>query len=159
MKSDLYPVVLPMLLTRSQDEMNVDHEVPPSSDPVPDSPTDPTPPVEPIAGTPARPRQWGNFMTPQAPPPMNSGVGRGAGRNSFGGVLSAGAGVGPRRVRVEPKWKVTDIVVPVSTRGANDHITEPEIKEEELQAAPDTARRMRISDEERKVCHTFLTLL
>ncbi|KIJ04483.1 hypothetical protein PAXINDRAFT_159364, partial [Paxillus involutus ATCC 200175] len=133
-----------------EDEMNVDHEVPPSSDPVPDSPTDPTPPVEPIAGTPARPRQWGNFMTPQAPPPMNSGVGRGAGRNSFGGVLSAGAGVGPRRVRVEPKWKVTDIVVPVSTRGANDHITEPEIKEEELQAAPDTARRMRISDEERK---------
>ncbi|KIK91166.1 hypothetical protein PAXRUDRAFT_831074 [Paxillus rubicundulus Ve08.2h10] len=134
-----------------EDEMDVDHELPPSSDPVPDSPTDLTPPVEPTAGTPARPHQWGNFMTPQVPPPMNSGVGRGAGRNSFGGVLSAGAGVvGPRRVRVEPKWRVTDIVVPLSTRGADDHVAEPEIKEEEAHPPPDTGRRTRLSDEERK---------
>ncbi|KAI6039173.1 hypothetical protein EDC04DRAFT_2547932, partial [Pisolithus marmoratus] len=60
------------------------------------------------------------FMTPQIPRVgLTTGVGRGAGRNSFGGVLpapqpssSAGLG-GPKRVRVEPKWKVTDIVVPM----------------------------------------------
>ncbi|KAI6126492.1 hypothetical protein F5141DRAFT_1247314 [Pisolithus sp. B1] len=45
----------------------------------------------------------GAFMTPQIPRVgLTTGVGRGAGRQSFGG-----------RVRVEPKWKVTDIVVPM----------------------------------------------
>ncbi|KAF9225058.1 hypothetical protein BS17DRAFT_63397 [Gyrodon lividus] len=132
-------------------EMDVDHELPPSSDSLPNSPTDLAPPIEPSARTPEPPRQWGNFMTPQVPPRMNPGVGRGAGRNSFGGVLSAAVGTGPRRVRVEPKWKVTDIVVPLPTDAADDYVVEPEIKEEEN---PDPAlgsgRRMRISDEERK---------
>ncbi|KAI6100914.1 hypothetical protein EDD16DRAFT_1651798 [Pisolithus croceorrhizus] len=61
----------------------------------------------------------GAFMTPQIPRVgPTTGVGRGAGRQSFGGVLAPQLSSptvlsGPKRVRVEPKWKVTDIVVPM----------------------------------------------
>ncbi|KAF9232928.1 hypothetical protein BU15DRAFT_67054 [Melanogaster broomeanus] len=145
-------VLLMLLIPCSQVEMNVDNELPPSSDSVTDSPTELAPSVEPSAGTPARPRQWGNFMTPQVPPVMNSGVGRGAGRYSFGGALAAAASAGPRRVRVEPKWKVNDIVVPLSKDVADDNIVEPGVRQEEKpHLTPGTGRKMRISEEERKV--------
>ncbi|KAI6143756.1 hypothetical protein BKA82DRAFT_31597 [Pisolithus tinctorius] len=61
---------------------------------------------------------------------LTTGLGRGAGRKSLGrhsSSSSAGLG-GPQRVRVEPKWKVTNIVVPV-----------PNEKEEEMDLDTDVS--------------------
>ncbi|KAG2747329.1 hypothetical protein P692DRAFT_20806995 [Suillus brevipes Sb2] len=126
---------------------------PPSSSP---PPTYITPLAQPHL-TPAKaPRALGSFMTPQVSHPQSGigiGMGRGAGRNSFGGALrvplppgvSALAPAGPvetwggaKRVRVEPKWRIVDIEVR-DVAG---------VKEEEKAGAG--LGRMRVSEEERK---------
>ena len=57
-----------------------------------------------------------------------------------------GASGGPRRVKMEPTWKVRDIVVPLSSKDG-------EVKgEDEEDMIVMTPRRARLSDEERKVC-------
>lgn len=84
-------------------------------------------------------RPLGNFMTPQ-PFAASGSNGIGGGRYSMAG------GTGPRRVKMEPTWKVRDIVVPLrgddEKEGAN---------EEEGGAIVATPNRARLSDEERKV--------
>jgi hypothetical protein len=94
-------------------------------------------------------------MTPQAPP-RGRGPGLGAGRYSVDGIRRAtgiptereteredGAFGGARRVRLETKWKVGDIVVPVEkdTAGYNK-----ESQKTPLRGAG------RVTEEERKVC-------
>ncbi|KAG1809673.1 uncharacterized protein BJ212DRAFT_596502 [Suillus subaureus] len=138
-------------------QMDTDQDAqppPPSSSP---PPTYTTPQAQPHL-TPAKaPRPLGSFMTPQVSYPhsgIDIGIGRGAGRNSFGGALrvplppgvSALAPSGPvqtwggaKRVRVEQKWRIGDIEV---------RDTE-EVKEEEK--AGTGLGRMRVSEEEKKV--------
>jgi hypothetical protein len=136
---------------------------PPSTSP---PPTYITPLAQPHL-TPAKaPRALGSVMTPQVSHPQSGigiGMGRGAGRNSFGGALrvplppgvSALAPAGPvetwggaKRVRVEPKWRIVDIEVR-DVAG---------VKEEEKAGAG--LGRMRVSEEERKVSPcTFLSFL
>ncbi|KAG1886565.1 hypothetical protein F4604DRAFT_1572094 [Suillus subluteus] len=122
------------------DQMDTDQDAqppPPSSSP---PPIHITPRAQPHL-TPARaPRPLGSFMTPQVSHPQSDigvGIGRGAGRNSFGGAL--------RRIRVEPKWRIGDIEV----RGV-------EVKEEEK--AGTGLGRTRVSEEEKKVS-TFVFLV
>ncbi|KAL4067490.1 hypothetical protein V8B97DRAFT_1873520 [Scleroderma yunnanense] len=128
-------------------QMNVDQELPPSSDSVPESAldSDPTTPVAKDETILPAPRSWGSFLTPQAGhAPTSIGVGRGAGQNSFSGVVAPSPGLGgPRRVRIEPKWKVTDIIVPLPN--------EEEIKQEEQASSiPVVSCRMQITEEERQ---------
>ncbi|KAI5984073.1 hypothetical protein EDD15DRAFT_2177828 [Pisolithus albus] len=98
-------------------EMDVDQQTSSAdglqtSDSTTDGPYNDAPPAHQSLGT---------FMTPQIRRVgLTTGVGRGAGRHSFGGVLASQSSSptalsGPKRVRVEPKWKVTDIVVPMPT--------------------------------------------
>ncbi|KAG0697660.1 hypothetical protein DFH29DRAFT_1021395 [Suillus ampliporus] len=115
------------------------------------------------------PRPLGSFMTPQVPHPQSGiGIGRGAGRNSFGGALrvplppgvsalappaaSSLAPTGPvetwggaKRVRVEPKWRIGDIEV----RAVDG------VKEEEKAGVG--LGRTRVSEEEKRVstCASF----
>ncbi|KAG2040487.1 hypothetical protein BDR03DRAFT_948906 [Suillus americanus] len=136
-------------------QMDTDQDAqppPPSSSP---PPIYITPQAQPHF-TPARaPRPLGSFMTPQVSHLQSGigvGIGRGAGRNSFGGALrvplppgvSTLAPSGPvetwggaKRVRVEPKWRIGDIEV----RGV-------EVKEEEK--AGTGLGRTRVSEEEKK---------
>lgn len=92
-------------------------------------------------------------MTPQAPP-RGRGPGLGAGRYSVDGIRRAtgiptereteredGAFGGARRVRLETKWKVGDIVVPVEKDTA-----------EYNKESHKTPLRGRVTEEERKVC-------
>lgn len=136
------------------DRMDIDQDAqppPPSSSP---PPAYMAPQAQPHL-TPARaPRPLGSFMTPQVShlqSGINAGIGRGAGRNSFGGALrvpspskvSAPSGPietwgGAKRVRVEPKWRIGDIEV----RGVE------EVKEEEKEGTG--FGRTRVSEEERK---------
>ncbi|KAH7928990.1 hypothetical protein BV22DRAFT_1057782 [Leucogyrophana mollusca] len=118
-------------------------ELPPSSDP--DHNEDE--PVAEMAATPARSRPLGQFMTPQVP--HLTGVGRGAGRNSYGGAM----GTGPRRVRVEPKWKITDIVVPMPSdpnEDSGNSTIRTTVKTEEDEHERGRKVTQRISEEERK---------
>ncbi|KAG1785728.1 uncharacterized protein HD556DRAFT_1249347 [Suillus plorans] len=116
---------------QDEDEDEDAQPPPPSSSP---PPTYMAPQAQPHL-TPARAaRPLGSFMTPQVShlqSGINTGIGRGAGRNSFGGAL--------RRVRVEPKWRIGDIEV----RGVE------EVKEEEKEGTG--FGRTRVSEEERKV--------
>lgn len=57
-----------------------------------------------------------------------------------------GASGGPRRVKMEPTWKVRDIVVPSRSE---DGEAKGEDQEDLIMMTP---RRARLSDEERKVC-------
>ncbi|KAL4072335.1 hypothetical protein J3A83DRAFT_4093088 [Scleroderma citrinum] len=129
------------------EEKEEDEELPPSSDSVPESAldSDPTTPVAKDETILPAPRSWGSFLTPQAGhAPTSIGVGRGAGQNSFSGVVAPSPGLGgPRRVRIEPKWKVTDIIVPLPN--------EEEIKQEEQASSiPVVSCRMQITEEERQ---------
>ncbi|EGN93475.1 hypothetical protein SERLA73DRAFT_145604, partial [Serpula lacrymans var. lacrymans S7.3] len=54
--------------------------------------------------TPIRLQRRNDFLTPQPRHTQALEATRGAGRYSFGGA---------QRIRLEPKWKVTDIVVPL----------------------------------------------
>lgn len=136
-------------------EMDVDQEAPPLSteDPQQSDLTDASPAHRPL----------GTFMTPQiSRVSLTTGVGRGAGRNSFGGYSSsssAGLG-GPQRVRVEPKWKVTDIVVPVpdeKEEGGMDpdtdmlHVSPRKVKQEEqVGMGVLSPQRRKLSEEEKQ---------
>ncbi|KAI6020440.1 hypothetical protein BKA83DRAFT_4302131 [Pisolithus microcarpus] len=116
-------------------------------------------------------RSLGTFMTPQIPRVgLTTGVGRGAGRHSFGGALapqssSPTALSGPKRVRVEPKWKVTDIVVPMpsakeETEVGEDlgtgvpHATPLKVEQEDQTGMgspyPDYLQRKKLSEEEKQ---------
>ncbi|KAI5993107.1 hypothetical protein F5J12DRAFT_434446 [Pisolithus orientalis] len=102
---------------RSWAEMVVDLEaLPPSIQGLqqPNSTTNAAPTNRTVVDTLLAYRSLGTFMTLQIPRvSLTTGVGRGAGRNSFGGQSSSSIALGgPQRVCVEPKWKVTDIVVP-----------------------------------------------
>jgi len=140
--------------------MDVDAEFPPSSDSVPECAldSDPTNPVANDETVPLVSRPWGSFLTPQADrvAPI-TGVGRGMGRNSFSGIAAAAPSPGlsgPRRVRIEPKWKVTDIIVPLPK--------EEEVKQEEQGSSiPVAVRRSQVTEEERQVDipHTVLHVL
>ncbi|KAH7911483.1 hypothetical protein BJ138DRAFT_1150446 [Hygrophoropsis aurantiaca] len=117
-------------------------ELPPSSD----FDRDDNELAGPSSGSTMHARPLGQFMTPQVPRVI--GIGRGAGRNSVDGTI----GNGPRRVRVDPKWKVTDIVVPIPS---NQSETAPEVTHSTTKLEEDeydSGRRLtqRISDEERK---------
>ena len=128
--------------------MDVDAELPPSSDSVLECAldSDPTNPEADDETVPPVSRPWGSFLTPQADRVAPStGVGRGMGRNSFGGIAAPSPGLsGPRRVRIEPKWKVTDIIVPLPK--------EEEVKQEEQGSSiPVAIRRSQVTEEERQV--------
>lgn len=84
-------------------------------------------------------RPLGNFMTPQ---PLTARGSNGIG----GGRYSMAGGTGPRRVKMEPTWKVRDIVLPL--RGDDE---KEEVNEEEGGGVTMTPRRAKLSDEERKV--------
>ncbi|KAG2118296.1 hypothetical protein DEU56DRAFT_747889 [Suillus clintonianus] len=121
-------------------QMDTDQDAqppPPSSSP---PPTYIAPDTQPHL-TPARAsRPLGSFMTPQVSHPHSGiGIGRGAGRNSFGGAL--------RRIRVEPKWRIGDI-----------EVRDVEVVKEEEKAGTGFGRT-RVSEEERRVSTcTFLWL-
>ncbi|KAF7976909.1 hypothetical protein HWV62_5300 [Athelia sp. TMB] len=88
--------------------------------------------------TPQGPRRLlGKFMTPQ--PLVTAHQGGGGGRFSM--VSASG---GPRRVKMEPTWKVRDIVVPLRSE---DGEAKGEDQEDLIVMTP---RRARLSDEERK---------
>ncbi|EIW79456.1 hypothetical protein CONPUDRAFT_82884 [Coniophora puteana RWD-64-598 SS2] len=122
----------------------------------------PAPTKSAASGTPIRSRLLGQFMTPQVH--AAGGRGRGAGRNSYGGggFIHTPAGMGStggaRRVRVEPSWKVSDLVVPVpherevleEEQGGEEAGEEEEEEEEDAPASYVPPLRQRISDEERK---------
>ncbi|KAI0634344.1 hypothetical protein C8Q77DRAFT_1055902 [Trametes polyzona] len=86
------------------------------------------------------PRPLGRFMTPQLPRTMSVKEAR----MSLGG---AGADVGPRRVRVVPPWKVSEIEVPTEVK-------EEEAPQPSAAAPPSTPRspikREKLSEEERE---------
>ncbi|KAI6143778.1 hypothetical protein BKA82DRAFT_1005572 [Pisolithus tinctorius] len=136
-------------------EMDVDQEAPPLS-------TEDLQQSDLTDALPAH-RPLGTFMTPQiSRVSLTTGVGRGAGRNSFGGHSSSssvGLG-GPQRVRVEPKWKVTDIVVPVPDEKEEEemdldtdmlHMSPRKVKQEEqVGMGVLSPQRRKLSEEEKQ---------
>lgn len=98
-------------------------------------------------------RTLGSFMTPQVV--ANTGMGRGSGRNSFGGVTTLPGGA--RRVRIEPKWRVADIVVPLVTEedeGVKQTADVPVVKQESPRM-PTSSRKASLSEKERQVRLVF----
>ncbi|KAG6329949.1 hypothetical protein ID866_9139 [Astraeus odoratus] len=150
-----------LMKRRLQEIMDVNQELPPSSDsvaePLPESDLSHEV-IDNMADPAPAPRLMGAFMTPQVSRvPLYTGVGRGGGRSSFDGATAPSCGIGgPRRVRIEPKWKVTDIVVPLRNEEGD---VEPvatrtntvQVKQEEKNAGiPGSTRRLRATEEERQ---------
>lgn len=86
------------------------------------------------------------------------GRGRGAGRYSVGGgaanAVAGGGGIGgARRVRVEPVWKVRDIVVPGPVK---EDVGVDEGVGMRMGGTPVRIARGRVSEAERKVSRVLL---
>jgi len=101
-----------------------------------------------VAQTPALPRRFVNFSTPQVTRVSDRAP---AGRFSLGGASVENGGV--RRVLVEQAWRVKDIVVE-NTPAIKEEQEEPQRYADGL-GSPEI-RRPQLSDEERKVSRHIL---